>query len=57
MSDGELDGMQHFDSELEKLVRAGQITMANALAYATNPGNLRLQLSDVADDSDTLIVR
>jgi twitching motility protein PilT len=57
MSDGELDGMQHFDGEIEKLVRAGQITIANALAYATNPGNLRLQLSDVADDSDTLIVR
>jgi twitching motility protein PilT len=57
MSDGELDGMQHFDGEIEKLVRAGQITIANALAYATNPGNLRLQLSDVADDSDSLIVR
>src|SRR6202521_2816442 len=26
MRDGELDGMQHFDSEIEKLVRAGGIT-------------------------------
>ncbi len=57
MRDGELDGMQHFDGEIEKLVRAGEITLANALLYATNPGNLRLQLSDVADEADDLIVR
>ena len=32
MRDGALDGMQHFDGELEKLVRAGLITMATAHA-------------------------
>jgi twitching motility protein PilT len=59
MRDGALDGMQHFDSELEKLVRAGTIAMATAFLYATNPSNLRLQLSDVpAEDSlESLIER
>ena len=41
MRDGELDGMQHFDGELEKLVRAKVISLATALLYATNAGNLR----------------
>jgi twitching motility protein PilT len=47
MADGELDGMQHFDGQLEKLVRAGTITIATALLYATNADNLRVQLADV----------
>ena len=51
MRDGELEGMQNFDGELEKLVRAGTITFSTAMLYATNAGNLRLQLADVADDS------
>ena len=55
MRDGELDGMQHFDGELEKLVRAGTITMATAMLYSTNAGNLRLQMADVPDDSDDSI--
>jgi twitching motility protein PilT len=59
MKDGELDGMQHFDGELEKLVRAGTITMSTALLYATNPGNLRVQLADLPSDreEESLIVR
>ncbi|NOT26870.1 MAG: PilT/PilU family type 4a pilus ATPase [Acidobacteria bacterium] len=47
MKDGELDGMQHFDGELEKLVRADVITLKTAYLFATNPGNLRIQLSDL----------
>jgi twitching motility protein PilT len=47
MRDGELDGMQHFDGELEKLARAGVITTANALLYATNAGNLTVQIADM----------
>jgi twitching motility protein PilT len=39
--------MQHFDGEIEKLVRAGTITVKTGMLYATNPDNLRLQLSDV----------
>jgi twitching motility protein PilT len=47
MRDGELDGMQHFDGELEKLAREGIITTANALLYATNAGNLTVQIADL----------
>ena len=47
MKDGELDGMQHFDGELEKLVRSDVITLKTAYLFATNPGNLRIQLSDL----------
>ena len=49
MRDGELDGMQYFDGEIEKLVRAGAISFSNAMLYATNAGNLRVQLVDVAE--------
>ena len=47
MVDGDTDGMQHFDGEIEKLVRAGVIEVSTGLAYATNPGNLRLLLTDM----------
>jgi twitching motility protein PilT len=47
MRDGGLDGMQHFDGELERLVRSGIITMDTAMLYATNAGNLQVQLADV----------
>jgi twitching motility protein PilT len=46
MRDGDTDGMQHFDGELEKLLRAGTIDSDTALAYSTNPGNFRLQIAD-----------
>lgn len=49
MRDGSTDGMQHFDGEIEKLVRAGTIDMEAALSYATNSGNLRLELADLAE--------
>jgi twitching motility protein PilT len=48
---GGTEGMQHFDGEIEKLVRAGTIDLETALAYATNPGNLRLELADVAESA------
>lgn len=47
MRDGSLEGMQDFDNEIEKLIRSGVIEMDTGLAYATNQGNLRLQLSDM----------
>ena len=56
MRDGGLDGMQHFDGELEKLVRADVITMSTALLYATNPGNLQVEMADVPPD-DALVTR
>ena len=58
MRDGELDGMQYFDGEIEKLVREKVISLSTALLYATNAGNLRVQLADVAaEEEDSLIVR
>ena len=56
MRDGGLDGMQYFDGELEKLVRAGTISMNTAMLYATNAGNLKVALADVPDE-DSLITR
>jgi twitching motility protein PilT len=51
MRDGDTEGMQHFDGNIEQLVRSGTIDLETGLAYATNPGNLRLQLSDLGDGS------
>ena len=42
------EGMQHFDGEIEKLIRAGAVEFESGMAYATNSGNLRLELSDIA---------
>jgi twitching motility protein PilT len=47
MQDGDTEGMQHFDGEIEKLVRVGLVDIDTGLAYATNPGNLRLILTDM----------
>jgi twitching motility protein PilT len=56
MRDGDIDGMQYFDGELEKLVRAGAISTTTAYLHATNAGNLRVALADVHDD-ESLIIR
>jgi twitching motility protein PilT len=47
MRAGGTEGMQHFDGEIERMIREDVITIDVGLAYATNPGNLRLELSDV----------
>jgi twitching motility protein PilT len=49
MRDGDTDGMQHFDGELEKLLRAGIIDFDTALAYSTNAGNFRLEVADFVE--------
>jgi twitching motility protein PilT len=51
MRDGTTEGMQHFDGELERMVRAGIVDLETALSYATNAGNLRLEMSDLAEES------
>ena len=51
MRDGTTEGMQHFDSELERLIRAGVIDLEVGLGYASNAGNLRLELADLAESS------
>jgi twitching motility protein PilT len=56
MRDGALDGMQHFDGELERLVRAGTITHQTAYLFATNPGNLRVALTDLPDEEDESVI-
>ena len=43
---GTTEGMQHFDGEIERLIRAGTIDFETGMAYATNAGNLRLELAD-----------
>ena len=55
MRDGGTEGMQHFDGEIEKLVRNGTIDLETGLAYATNPGNLRLELADFAPPEPEMV--
>ncbi|HUI39164.1 MAG TPA: PilT/PilU family type 4a pilus ATPase [Candidatus Nitrosotalea sp.] len=50
MRDGSADGMQCFDGELERMAREGIIEVETALAYASNPGNLRLLISDLMEE-------
>src|SRR5215217_2266467 len=47
MDQGELDGMQTFDGVLEGFVREGTVKKEDAMAYASNPGNFLLRLSDM----------
>lgn len=55
MLDGNLEGMQVFDTELERMIRSGVITMSEGLAYSTNRQNLLLQLSDLGRGSVDLM--
>lgn len=51
MRDGDQEGMQDFDGNIEKLIRTGIVDLETGLAFATNPGNLRLNLADIADET------
>ncbi len=50
MRDGDTEGMQHFDAEIEKFIRNGIIDFETGLTYSTNAGNLRLELADYVDN-------
>jgi len=50
MKDGKQDGMQHFDGELDKLIRSGTVSLDVGMSYATNPNNLRLEIADFIED-------
>ncbi len=50
MRDGTTEGMQYFDGELERMIRTGVIDLDTGLSYATNAGNLRLELADLAEE-------
>jgi len=49
MRDGSTEGMQCFDDEIEKMIRAGVMDIQTGLSYATNAGNLRLHLADLLE--------
>ena len=53
MRDGSTEGMQYFDAEIEKLIRDGIIDIATGLSYATNPGNMQLELADLMEEQGT----
>jgi twitching motility protein PilT len=48
MEQGDMEGMQTFDGEIEKLIRAGVVTKADGLAYASQQGNLLLRLGELS---------
>ncbi len=50
MNDGAQEGMQSFDGELEKLIRAGTVDLEVGLSYSSNAGNLRLSLTDFVEE-------
>src|SRR5579863_2687343 len=49
MRDGAGEGMQCFDIEIEKLIRAKVLDIDTGLSYSTNEGNLRLLLADMLE--------
>ena len=52
MRDGDNDGMQYFDGEIEKLIRNEVIDVDTGLTYATNAGNLRLEITDYLEEQE-----
>lgn len=52
--DGELDGMQDFDTVIRKMIEQGVVTLEDGLSYATNQNNLLLQLKGLSSTEDYL---
>ena len=50
--DGEIDGMQDFDSVIRDLIEKNVITMDDGLSFATNQNNLLLQLKGLSSTED-----
>src|SRR3954469_18532644 len=50
--DGELDGMQDFDTVIKNMVEQKLITMEDGLSFATNQNNLLLQLKGLSSTED-----
>jgi hypothetical protein len=42
--------MQHFDGEIEKLIRSGLVDFEVGMTYSSNAGNLRLEMADFLDN-------
>ncbi|HKN74268.1 MAG TPA: PilT/PilU family type 4a pilus ATPase [Candidatus Acidoferrum sp.] len=49
MRDGDTEGMQHFDGEIDKLIRSGVVDFETGLLFSSNAGNLRLELADFTE--------
>ena len=54
MRDGELDGMQDFDTVIRQLIEKELITLEDGLSFATNQNNLLLQLKGLSSTEDYL---
>lgn len=52
MKDGEIDGMQDFDSVIRQLIEKDIVTLDDGLSYATNQNNLLLQLKGLGGTED-----
>jgi twitching motility protein PilT len=50
--DGEIDGMQDFDSVIRRLIEQKLITLDDGLSYASNQNNLLLELKGLASSED-----
>ena len=51
MEQGDTEGMQTFDSVIEKLIRNGIVSKEDGLAYSSNSGNLLLRLGELGGGS------
>jgi twitching motility protein PilT len=49
MRDGDTEGMQYFDGEIDKLIRTGVVDFETGLLFSSNAGNLRLELADFTE--------
>jgi len=52
IKDGEIDGMQDFDSVIRTFIESGIISLDDGISYATNQNNLLLQLKGLASTED-----
>ncbi|HEY0428901.1 MAG TPA: PilT/PilU family type 4a pilus ATPase [Pyrinomonadaceae bacterium] len=52
MHDGEIDGMQDFDSVIRRMIDKEIITLEDGLSFATNQNNLLLQLKGLSSTED-----
>ena len=50
--DGEIDGMQDFDSVIRDMIEKKLVTMDDGLSFATNQNNLLLQLKGLSSTED-----
>ncbi|HQZ96287.1 MAG TPA: PilT/PilU family type 4a pilus ATPase [Pyrinomonadaceae bacterium] len=50
--DGEIDGMQDFDTVIRHMIESKQITMEDGLSFATNQNNLLLHLKGLSSTED-----